>query len=396
MLARRIEQLGVSETLRISALAAELAAAGEDVIDLGAGQPDFPTPALVKQAGKAAIDGDRTRYTANEGVLDLRRAIAERARCEQGLSYAPDEILVSPGAKACLYFAVQALFDAGDEVLVPSPHWVTYPEQVRLAGATPVLIPCTEAAGFKLDPAALERAIAPRTRGLILNYPCNPTGACYTREELEPIARLVVEHGLWVVADEIYGRLMYDGRRCTSLAALGAVVRERTIVVSGMSKTYSMTGWRIGHAAGPRRVIEAMARLQSHVTSNATSISQWASIAALALEEREIEDRCREFERRRDLVVSRLGALHGVRCPRPEGAFYAFPNVSGLFGEHDGWRLASGADVAELWLKGAGVATIPGNAFGAPEHVRVSYAVPYPRLELALERIAALMGKATA
>jgi len=393
MLAARVERLGVSETLRISALAAELTAAGHDVIDLGAGQPDFPTPDAVKLAGKRAIDANRTRYTANEGLIELRRAIAETARNEQGLAYEPDQILVSPGAKACLYFAVQALFEGGDEVLVPSPHWVTYPEQIRLAGATPVLLHCAEARGFKLDPAALAAAVGPRTRGLLLNYPCNPTGACYSRDELEPIARICVERGLWVVADEIYGKLVYDGRRFTSIAALGKAIVERTVVVGGMSKTYSMTGWRIGYAAGPRAVIAAMARLQSHVTSNATSISQWASVEALTLDAAELDARRREFERRRDLVVERLRKVPGVRCERPEGAFYAFPNVAGLFGERRGRSLRCGADVAEFLLAEAQVAVVPGDAFGAPEHVRISYAVPYARLELALERIADVLAR---
>ncbi len=373
-------------------MAARLRAEGVDVLDFSAGQPDFPTPEPVKQAGREAIDANLTRYTANEGVIELRQRIAAKLRRDNGLSYEPGQVLVSPGAKASLYFAMMALLDPGDDILVPAPYWVSYPAQATLAGARAVVLPTQERGGFKIGPDELRAAITPRTRALVLNYPSNPTGRCYTAAELAPIAEVCVENDIWVIADEIYEKLVYDGFAFTSIAALGDAIRERTVVVNGVSKTYSMTGWRIGYAAGPAEAISAMAKLQSHSTSNATSISQWASVRALEVDDHELERRRLEFQARRDVLVDGLDGLDGIRCSRPEGAFYVFPNVSGLFGrKHDGKELRSGEEVTAFLLEHARVAVVPGEAFGSPDHVRVSYAESLERVREGVSRISAAL-----
>jgi aspartate aminotransferase len=387
---RRAQRIDLSSTLRISAQAIALREAGVDVLDFSAGEPDFPTPEAVKEAGRRAIAENKTRYTVNAGLLELRRALAADLARTRGLVYAPEQILVSSGAKASLFFAFQALIEPGDEVLLPTPYWVSYPDQIHLAEGSVVFVPCSDVDGFKLTASALEAAITPRTRALVLNYPSNPSGACYTREELEPLAALCVRHDLWIVADEIYSRLLYDGRRFTSIAALDAGIASRTVLVDGMSKTFSMTGWRLGYAAGPPEVISAMARVQSHVTSNASTIAQWAALDGLGACEEEIADRVGEFERRRDEIVRLLAALPGVRCLVPEGAFYAFPNVSALFGRRpEGGAAIGGAEsLAAYLLERARVAVVPGEPFGAPEHLRFSYAVSLARIREGVARIA--------
>ena len=393
MLADRILQLESSPTLKISALAAKLRADGVDVLDFSAGQPDFPTPESAKRAGKRAIDEDRTRYTANEGVGELRQAVREKLESDHGLSYSRDQILVSPGAKASLYFATMALLNPGDEVLIPTPYWVSYPAQVRLAGAEPVLVPTRERDGFRLQAGALRDALTERTRAVILNYPANPTGACQTEPELREIAEVCVERGLWVIADEIYEKLIYDGQRFTSIASLGPEIQARTIVIQGMSKTYSMTGWRIGYAAGAREVIAGMSALQSHSTSNATSIAQWASVEALRDSSDEVERRRLEFQKRRDAIHEGLNATSGISCQKPQGAFYIFPKVSGCFGrEYDGQTIRSGEQFARFLLERARVALVPGEAFGSPDHVRISYAASLERVLEGVERIRDALG----
>jgi len=388
MLSERVCGIGPSPTLRITGLAMELRARGVDVVDLSVGEPDLPTPEVAKAAGKKAIDDNRTRYTSNPGVIELRRAVADKVRAEDGLTYSTAEILISPGAKASLFFAVTALFGDGDEVVIPSPYWVSFPEQVRLAGAKPVFVATSEDERFKLRPDALAAALTPRTKGLILNYPSNPTGACYDRAELERVADVCIEHDLAVIADEIYARLIYDGRLFTSIAAVRPEMGRRTVVINGMSKAYCMTGWRIGYAAGPREIISAMENLQSHTTSNATSISQWASIAALRDDSGRESDMVRRFQSRRDETVRGIESIPGMRCRAPEGAFYVFPNVSSLLGRRAGdERIASSEDLSVYLLEQARVAVVPGEAFGAPGHIRISYAASTERIREGIARI---------
>jgi aspartate aminotransferase len=378
MVSERIRRIAPSPTLSISQKAGEMRAAGIDVLDFSAGQPDFPTPDPVKRAGVAAIDGDQTRYTANPGLPELRGEIASYVRGNLGVEYAAQQILVSPGAKASLYFACMALVDPGDEVLLPSPYWVSYPEQIRLAGGEPVAVPCAEEDGFRVDVAALEAARTDRTRLLVLNYPSNPTGASYDREQLERLAAFCVDHGIRVLADEIYSRLLYDGRHFTSIASLGPEIRDLTVMINGMSKAYSMTGWRVGWAAGPQDVIAGMSRLQSHSTSNATSISQWASIEALRLPDAELHSRVEEFQLRRDEMVTLLRQIPGVTCQVPDGAFYVFPNVAARLGASSAVNDPDG--LARYLLDEARVAIVPGEGFGSSEHVRLSYACSLDRV----------------
>jgi len=388
MVTQRVQRIGLSPTLRINAMAQEMRGSGIDVLDFSAGQPDFPTPENVKRAGALAIEQNKTRYTPNPGLPELRQAVADRIRADHDLSYESDRILVSPGAKASLYFACMAWIEEGDDVLLPTPYWVSYPEQIALAGARAVPVPCPEERGFKLRVEDLESARTERSRLLILNYPSNPTGACYSREELEPIAEFCVRHDIRVIADEIYSKLVYDDLRFTSIAELGAEIRERTLMINGMSKAYAMTGWRIGYAAGPKEVIAGMSRLQSHSTSNATSIAQWASIEALQTCDDEVERRRLEFEKRRNAIVERLQGLKNVECVRPEGAFYVFPNVSGWFGSRAGEKTVTcGEDLATWLLERAKVAVVPGDAFGSPQHVRISYAVSLETIGEGMERI---------
>jgi len=388
-LADRANRISHSPTLSIAALAKRMRAAGADVLDFSVGQPDFPTPSCAKEAGKAAIDANRTGYTANEGIPELREAIADKLRLENGLEYAAADIVVSPGAKATLYFLAMAAFQAGDEVLIPAPFWVSYPEQVALADATPVFVESREENAFQLTPTELEAAITPRTKAVILNYPCNPTGACYQREELEALARVCVEHDLLVISDEIYERLLYDGRVFTSIAALGEEIKSRTVVVNGMSKSFSMTGWRLGYAAGPSPIIDAMSKIQSHSTSNATSIAQWAGLEALRSAEDDVRRMVSAFQERRDIMLASLLAVPGVTCPRPAGAFYAFPNVSAYFGRrHAGGVIGSALELSAYLLDRARVAVVPGEAFGAPDNLRLSYATSREKIEEGVARIA--------
>lgn len=387
-LARRAGAIDLSPTFRINAKARALRAEGVDVLDFSVGEPDFATPLPAKRAGKDAIDRDVTRYTANEGTIELRRAIAAKLARDNGLAYAPSQILVSPGAKASLYLAAMTLFEAGDEVILPSPYWVSYPEQVRLAGAEPVLVPAREEDGFVLKADALRRAVGPKTRGLLLNYPANPTGACYDRTSLEALAEVVVDRDLVVLADEIYEKLLYDGRTFTSFAAVSAETCARTVVVNGVSKAFAMTGWRLGYAAGPADVIEAMGRLQSHATSHPASISQAAGEAALREAEDDVRRMAASFAKRRDAMVAGLAGIPGLSIVPPAGAFYVFPNVSGLFGRTIGGRvLRSGEDVALALLEAARVAVVPGEAFGSANHVRLSYACSMERIAEGVARI---------
>ena len=377
-LADRLKTLAPSATLAVQAKAKELRARGVDVISFGAGEPDFDTPQRIKDAGVEAMRRGQTKYTEVGGVPELRAAICGKLKRDNGLAYEPADILVSVGAKHTLFNLVVALINPGDEVLVPSPYWVSYPEQVQMMGGVGVPVETTEASGFDLDPDRLRAAVTPRTKLIVVNSPNNPTGAVFSRAALEAVARLAVERDLWVVSDECYEALTFEGRH-VSIASFGPEIKARTIVVNTCSKAYAMTGWRIGYAAGDRTLIRAMTDVQSQVTSNPSSIAQWAAVEALAGTQDEVAKMAGEFDRRRRLIVAGLNALRGVSCIMPKGAFYAFANVSGLFGRT--WRRSEGAialktslDVTSFLLEEARVAVVPGKDFGSDAHIRMSYA----------------------
>ncbi|MBM3296367.1 MAG: pyridoxal phosphate-dependent aminotransferase [Candidatus Aminicenantes bacterium] len=388
MVSEKANQIGASPTLKISAKAKAMRAEGIDVIDLSVGEPDFPTPANVKAAGIKAVEDDFTKYTENEGIPALKKAVVERLKADSGLSYAPGEVIVSTGAKSSLFHLIQALVDEGEEVIIPSPYWVTYPHLVTLAKGKPVIVPTREEDGFLLKPEALKAAITPATKALLLNNPSNPTGAAYTRAQLEALAGVLRGEDLYVIADEIYGKLVYDGFVFTSFASLGEDVKRKTIVVDGVSKSYSMTGWRIGYAAGPADIIGAMAKIQSHTTSNPCSISQKAALEALRGPQHEVSRMAAEFQRRRNYVLMRLQAVPGLSCFKPQGAFYLFPNVSSLYDkEFQGMRMRNSYGLAYYLLKEARVAVVPGDAFAAEDCIRLSYATSIENLEKGLDRI---------
>jgi aspartate aminotransferase len=388
MLAERMKNLAPSSTLAVQAKAKALRARGVNVISFGAGEPDFDTPERIKQAAIEAMRRGQTKYTEVGGIPELRAAVCAKLERDHGLAYEPAEVVVSVGAKHTLFNLAVALLDPGDEVLIPSPYWVSYPEQVRLVDAVPVAVPTEERTGFDLDPERLRAAVTPRTKLVILNSPNNPTGAVFSSAALEAVARLAVERGLWVVSDECYEPLTFEGRRL-SIAQLGPEIKARTLVVNTCSKAYAMTGWRIGYGAGPRDLIRAMTDVQSQVTSNPSSIAQWAAVEALAGPQDDVVKMAAEFDRRRRLIVQGLNALPGVRCVMPKGAFYAFANVSGLFGKRSGstGKLAGSADVAEFLLDAAQVAVVPGADFGSDAHVRLSYATSTELIREGLARM---------
>lgn len=395
-LAARAGRIVPSPTLSLMATAKALIAQGVDVVDFASGEPDFDTPDLVKAEAEAAIRSGFTKYTPSSGIDELRRAIAEKLAAEQGLRYDLSQILVSCGAKHTLYNVAEALLEAGDEVIIPSPFWVSYRDQVLLNDATPVVLETREAEGYAVDRARLESCVTPRTKAIIVNSPCNPTGAIHDRATLEAIAEVALRHGLIVVSDEIYEKILYDGARHVSIAALGSDVAARTVVVNGVSKAYAMTGWRIGYAAGPKELITAMANIQSQSTSNPSSISQKAAVAALRGGEAFTKRMVAEFDCRRRLIVERLNKLPGISCRMPGGAFYVFPNVAGVFGrESDRGRISTAADLAEYFLKEARVAVVPGEPFGGPMHLRLSYATGVEAIKRGLDRMAAALAKLT-
>ena len=387
-LAQFTRHLKPSETLAISAKAKALRAQGRDVIDFSVGEPDFNTPGNVIQAAEHAMAEGFTKYTQASGLPALRQAIADKLQRENGLHYDPDQIIASCGAKHVLYNLARVLVDPGDEVIIPGPYWVTYPTQVEMAGGVPVIIPTTAAEGFKITGEVLRRYLTPATKGIILNSPCNPTGAVYTPEELQDLADVLCDTGLYVITDEIYEHMVYDGLRQISIATLSPELKERCIVVNGVSKSYSMTGWRLGFCAGPADVIAACGHLQSQSTSNPTAFAQIAAIEALTGPQDSVHAMAAAFVDRRDFVVARLNAIDGISCPMPQGAFYTFPTINALFGRRtDGRTLSNSADVIDYLLDAAGVALVPGDAFGADDHVRLSYAASMEALRTGLDRL---------
>lgn len=391
-LAARAGRIVPSPTLSITATAKAMAAQGIDLIDFASGEPDFDTPEPVKAAAEAAIRSGFTKYTASSGIDELRAAIAEQLRAEQGLSYEKSQILVSCGAKHSLYNVAEALLEAGDEIIIPVPFWVSYQDQTLLNDATPVLLHTQEHEGYAINQAQLQQKVTPRTKAIIVNSPCNPTGATYDRKALEGIADIALKHDLVIISDEIYEKILYDGAQHVSIASLGPDVAARTVVINGVSKAYAMTGWRIGYAAGPKELITAMANIQSQSTSNPCSISQKAAVAAIKLGAPFTQRMVEEFDRRRHVMVERLNKISGVTCRMPAGAFYAFPNISGVLGRRgkDG-PIAFPTDLAAYLLNEAKVAVVPGEPFGSQQHLRLSYATSMDAIERGLDRIAAAL-----
>jgi aspartate aminotransferase len=387
-LSDRVISLKPSATLAIAAKANELKARGENVIGFGVGEPDFDTPANIKESGIKSIQAGKTKYTDVGGIKELKAAVIEKFKRDNGVTYKPTEVIVSCGGKHSLYNLCMAFFEPGDEVLVPAPYWVSYPPMVELAGATPVIIPTGKDKDFKIDSDDLARYTTPKTKALILNYPSNPSGVSYTKDELSDIAGFCVKNSVYVVSDEIYEKLVYDGFTHTSIASIGDDIRQLTITVNGVSKTYAMTGWRIGYAAGPEALISAMTKIQSQSTTNASSVAQWAAVEALVGPQDEVERMRREFEARRKLIVDGLNAIPGVTCRNPEGAFYAFPDVSGIYGKsYEGTKIAGSIDFAAFLLSEAKVALVPGVEFGDDNCVRLSYAASVADITEGVRRI---------
>jgi aspartate aminotransferase len=393
-LAARVSRIAPSPTLAMAATAKAMAAQGIDVIDFSTGEPDFDTPEPVKAAAEAAIRSGFTKYTPSSGIEELRSAIAEKLKIEQGLQYDKSQILVSCGAKHSLYNVAEALLEAGDEIIIPTPYWVSYADQAFLNDATPVLLATREADGYAIDSTALEQRITPRTKALIINSPSNPTGATYNRPMLERIAAIAVRHDLLVISDEIYEKVLYDGATHVSIASLGPDIAARTVVINGVSKAYAMTGWRIGYAAGPKELITAMGNIQSQSTSNPCSISQKAAVAALRFGGPFTKQMVTEFDRRRRAIVEGLNTIPGLSCSMPAGAFYAFPNIQGVLGKRGPTGpITSPTDLATYLLKDAHIAVVPGEPFGSQSHMRLSYATSMETIGRGVDRLRAALQK---
>ena len=387
-LAERIGQIKPSLTLAVDTKAKAMKKAGLDMVSFGVGEPDFDTPEHIKEAAIQAIRDGFTKYTPVSGIDELKEAVCFRFKEDLGLDYRPDEIMISCGGKHVLYNIAQALWGPGDEVIVPAPFWVSYPPMILLAGATPVVVPTREEKGFKLTPGELKAAITPHTRAIILNSPSNPTGSVYSRSELMALGEVITASDLTVISDDIYDKILFDHLSFSNLAMLGAGFKERTLVVNGVSKTYAMTGWRIGYLAGPKEVIGAINKIQSHSTSNPTSIAQKASVTALRGPQDFIRQMVSEFDRRRVYIAERLKSLPGVKVAIPQGAFYIFPNFSSYYGRKAGDRvIANSLDLADYFLEKAHVAVVPGAAFGEEECLRFSYATSLEQIEKGMDRL---------
>lgn len=388
--AQRLNKVKASPTLAITKLALEMKAAGKDVIGLAAGEPDFDTPEPIKEAAIAAMRRGETKYTAVDGTPALKQAIVAKFARENGLTYKPSQVSVGTGGKQVIFNALLATLSSGDEVIIPTPYWVSYPDIVNLAEGTAVFIDTLPADGFKISPEKLELAITPKTKWFILNSPSNPSGAAYTRKELRALADVLLRHPhVWVMTDDMYEHLVYDNFEFYTIAQIEPALYDRTLTVNGVSKAYNMTGWRIGYAGGPEPLIKKMAEIQGHSTSNPSSISQAAATAALNGSQEFMVKQREVFRERRDMVVEMLNTIQGIQCPKPEGAFYVYPSCAGLIGltTPNGETLQSDDDVARYLLAAEGVAVVPGSGFGLSPHFRISYATGTETLREACQRI---------
>lgn len=398
VLSRAVERVQPSATLAVTAKAAEMKRAGIDVIGLGAGEPDFDTPDFVKEAAIKAIHDGKTKYTPADGIPELKEAICAKFKRDNDLDYKPSQINVSPGGKSVIFNAFMATLNPGDEVIVPAPYWVSYPDMARMAGGNPVFIQCGPNSGYKLSPDALEAAITPKTRWLVLNSPSNPTGAAYTKAELQALAAVLLKHPqVWVLTDDMYEHLVYDGFDYWTIAQVEPQLYDRTLTMNGVSKAYAMTGWRIGYCGGPEKLINTMRKIMSQSTSNSCSISQWASVAALNGDHGFMAERNEVFKSRRDLVVAALNKCEGLSCATPEGAFYVYPSCAGVIGKTSpgGARISSDKDFASALLEEEKVAVVFGEAFGLSPAFRISYATSTEALQEAMTRIERFCGALT-
>ena len=387
-LAARAGRISTSQTVAIDAEYKRLKSEGKDVLSLGAGEPDWDTPQYAKEAAIASIRAGHTKYSNVTGLPALKRAVSQKFARDNNLQYAPEQITVSGGAKHCVFNALLALVQEGDEVLIPAPYWVTYPELVRFLGGTPVFMPTTMAAQFKITPAQLETAVTPRSKLLILNSPANPTGAVYDEAELRALAHVVVEHDLYCLSDEIYEHIVYDGNRHISIASLGADIFDRTVTINGMSKAFAMTGWRIGYAGAPSILASSIAAIQSQSTHHPANASQYAALACLEADGSFARDMRAHFSECRALALAKLARIPGLQTFEPQGAFYAFFNLEAYLGKsHDGQVLRTSMDICEYLLREHLLATVPGSSFGMEGHMRISFANSLPGLEAALDRL---------
>jgi aspartate aminotransferase len=393
-LAERTKLIKPSVTLAIAAKAGKLRSEGIDVINFSAGEPDFDTPEHIKAAAVEALRQGMTKYTDVKGIEPLRAAIAHKYQTDYGLSYRKEDVLVSCGAKHSVYNVFQAIINPGDEMVIPAPYWVSYADMALLAGGVPRIIQTNEGSGFRVKAEQLANALSSKTKVFVLNSPCNPTGASYGADELRAIARVLEKHSCLILCDDIYEKIVYDNFRVDNLVALCPALRDRTIIINGVSKTYAMTGWRIGYALGPADVIAAAGKIQSQSTSNPTSIAQAAALEAISGPQDDIGGMVREFQHRRDVIVEGLNAIQGMRCFKPQGAFYVFPNVSAFLGKTaKEKKLASPCDLADYLLEEARVAVVPGEDFGSQEHIRFSYATAIENIQEGCRRVAAALSK---
>jgi len=393
-LSERTKDIKPSITLALAAKAAAMRAQGVGVINFAAGEPDFDTPDRIKEAAIQALKKGMTKYTEVRGIQPLREIIAEKYQRDEGLQYGTDEILVSCGGKHSLYNVFQAVLNDGDEVLIPAPYWVSYRDMALLAGAVPRMVETKRENGYRITANELQAALGPRVRIFILNTPNNPTGAAYSRDELEALSRVLEPHECFIISDDVYEKIVYDGFRFQNIVGINGKLRERTVIVNSLSKTYAMTGWRIGYALGPAPLISTAAKIQSQSTSNPTSFAQAAAVEALKGPQDEVGEMVREFQRRRNTIVERLNAMEGVECLNPEGAFYVFPRIGSLFGKKSKkTTIASASDLTDFLLEEAQVVLVPGEDFGSVDHVRFSYATSFEDIERGCDRIEAALKK---